>query len=72
MEKPVSWWELKRLVSLFEARDLTLRVIMNPERYELGRTNKLLVRLIRRLPISCLRVLLPLSPGWIFLLRKAR
>jgi SAM-dependent methyltransferase len=64
-----SYYGIKKLISRFCVTDYTIRIIRNPERFNaedvIGKKS-----LIRHLPESILRLLIPLIPTFIFILSK--
>ena len=69
MERPRSWWGLKRLWRGFTLQDYTVAAIRDPLRFqvvdELGS-----LAWVGRAPLWVLRALLPLYPNYNWVLRK--
>lgn len=70
-ERLPTYWGLKKILRNFIVKDKTIDVVKSPEKYFIvNEVPTSLKPILKRLPRVLLRLLLPLFPGWIFILRK--
>jgi len=70
-ERLPTYWSLKKILQPFTIKDKTVHVVKNPRRYFISdEIPSWLIPILKRLPTTFLRLLLPLFPSWIFILRK--
>ncbi|CAK0775968.1 Methyltransferase type 11 domain-containing protein [Gammaproteobacteria bacterium] len=64
-----SYWGIRRLIGAFEVKDYTLRVLEDPDRF---RARDLVPQegLWSRVPLAVWRLLYPLLPSYLFILRR--
>ncbi|KAF5083741.1 Methyltransferase domain protein [anaerobic digester metagenome] len=70
-EKHLTWWSLKKIISMFRIHDYTIRIIREPELFA-GTDLIKPGSYITRMPKIFLTLLFPLIPTWILILEKPR